>query len=542
MLQFTSRLRDRLCAGNFSDHYRKTNLNWLLEAEFILPEQREAGLGSIEYPATFDLRALQVYCHSMYPTIVLERVRNGNISPETRRSSAPGRRVGKGRQVNILWISQQEFVSPIEILAAMDREYRDLWNFSIRIVENTHNKSIAYTNLWVYSLATFEAFERPLQTTTPLHFLHHLLRTLPIDFFRCVEVVCSLPTIAPEQYSQLLAILPADSVPSNHNRDGTLTQFHLSGIYNSDQVQSIISHRYSPYVEVWFNKYEKYPQVNMSISAVELNAALRELKHVYHIGAPKCLSSSNEDDIQVSFATNAKFKSLSISICDPVGLPVALFNGVKENRQIQRLTISYHLNTPPCVTLMTSILETLFLSVLPGHASLTELRFKVSVWIKRDSLDDVLAGTTRFVDELISDLAQSKASHDRFGIGRLAFLSFSFSITVYDSVGHGIVYKPKVELEDGWDNFIAPSLHLNWFNNNQKQLWSRKRRHSDSNAGLTTLLVRAINNETIHSKTTSQVLYNPETAHASVLFALLSKKLSVYGASDASWAKRGCTG
>jgi hypothetical protein len=450
------------------------------------------------------------------------------ILPDTRCHYTPGTPVNKGDKVDVLWISSSEFVSSIQLHRNINDEegefvsFQNLYAFSLSLQVNEvcrSGSSADSLDLYVYSIQTFHEFNHSPLSEVPLHFLHHLLSPLPVGFFSDICLNMNLQDFPPGHCRRLLSIIPQDApplIPDNIQSETLriLTDFSVIYVHNRDQLLAFTSHQYSPHVRLCWNAFDQD-----QISPEEVNSALRDnCLHLRHFSISDGLSLFEDVD-EPSFSSNESFRTLKIGFrqADSASCEHKLLNGLKTNRQIRQLEISFfiaeddeewdeqHMPVDVSSTLV------LIRDVLPAHASLREMRMRVIV---QDS-----TGDDRGHFSVVSECLQVS------GVGSLSFLDVEIV-----SGKFGTYQCHSLSMNESWDKFISPALLLNWYLDHHPNCTRVKtplsaQEEGEPGSGVVELVVQSINRGILYPKTTHHAPYDSRTANAGVIYDVLRKNL-----------------
>jgi hypothetical protein len=460
---------------------------------------------------------------------------------------------GKCKSIDILWISSEVFISTRSFSFHFGGGIHFLFGIKLT-VRSRYRKGRTGPPLHLMfhyvppsskrqniPLAKQRQEKRPSFQEIPFHFLCHLIKPLPYDFFSELELlslarrpfsltadVCSyFLSLAPDAFTEA-AQEPIDSPSKLRN---VIFRFNVEGL-TSKHLQSIVSHEFRPYVQLrldcldrFYSPYvNAYPQGVEAVSASILNTLLSQCQCLRHLVVPPCCSSpqqSVENAGNSTFAENSSFKSLALELSQRdfnTAATKAILEGIRKNPKICTLEIRLANMASPVPSSgnnseldrrssmelsVHNFVDHLFSHVLFRHPSLK----KVSIRIAQDNLAEaVIDDLQRLMDDVTDRIVPYMV-----GIG-LHVLSFSA-----ESTGQASRFTPNTS---SWCNSIAPRLALNQYLSPARKLLSTAPR-------IACHAVSSVNLGALYRKNGFQPPPDTRAANATIVFDVI-RHLGIY--------------
>jgi hypothetical protein len=478
-VQKTTRLHDLFRANNYVVQYKDK----FQEAELVT-ESLQADTGPL-FPSEVDFESISSlmgvvgYAGQLY---IKQNDEVGADHPATGGQTLPipaadtaGASDHAISKVEVLWLSPTEFISSLDIIRT-DGEYTNMWHYSLRFVPpDTASDRLWPRRMHAYSTSLFttDCWDAIPAPSIHLHFLRHIIKPLPVNFWVEIELDEGKTYLSPQLCTLFLSVIPKTSVPSSEftTAEPTLgSDANRSTVYSKttlwlvmkidkDKMEAIASQELNPHVRLAFGKFRVPPPTpvrGINILPWEkidkdtlpmhlLNELLRESKHIRHFCIPLDLVAFESND-SVSFAMNPNFESLSMDGVFQGNISSQLMKGIALNPSIKSLYVDFRLvgrfpsNGPEWESL-----TNLFTDVVAGHPSLSTLVLKFNdrdeSWNSwpRSLLHDVistciaeaLAGATK--EPKLGSLKSLKLIYEYFRNGEEEFRP---SAPLYNQVRH----------------------------------------------------------------------------------------------------------
>jgi hypothetical protein len=384
VLRWVSRLHDTVIESNLQLAFSHgiTPSKWdIREAEFIIGSSTQAFPEAFDFLTLFDL--FSCWWHVLYltspDTVITHRPQDFACVQDLDDPNADS--VGLGVPMNQPYVvSSCEFVweradretAPMRQIGALFCFPRS--PFGARKSDDGNS----YQRIYTYSLDSFR--NGPENHLTPsatqFQFLRHMLRPLPVNFFRFIELNKIPDDFSPHLYSALLT-----SVTSQERRptgvSGHVLELRLHSSLNREQL-GVIRDQFSHLcLRLSFSKFHE------DLDADALNEVLRSSQGIRHFDFPVRLL-----DFQGSLFVQAlRLISLTLKVPNNESVSQVVLESICSHKSLQSL----HVNISQESILGYSILRQIICSQPPQLQELS-VRFRASLGQLRHALDRLTEG------------------------------------------------------------------------------------------------------------------------------------------------------
>jgi hypothetical protein len=513
ILRWVSRLRDTVIESNLRLAFSSgiTPSKWdIREAEFIIGSSTQAFPEAFDFLTLFDL--FSSWCHVLYlttaDTVITHRPQDFACVQDLDDPNADS--VGLGVPMNhpyvisVLWISPSEFISSCEFVwERADREKAPMRQIGAMFCFPSSpfgaRKSVdgnSYQRIFTYSVDSFRnGPENHLApSATQFQFIRHLLRPLPVNFFRFIELDKVPDDFSPRLYSALLT-----SVTSQERRPIGLSshvlELRLSSSLNREQLGVICDLFSHLCLRLSFSKFHD------DLSADALNEVLHTCQGIRHIDFPDKLLEFQGP----LFVQALRLTSLTLKVPSFRSVSQDVLERICSHKSLEKLRVNLSQRD---VNIATSVLR----HVLNGRPKrLQELFIRFRTY------------TCAQVRHAPDDFAR-KAHERMLNMPLPPLLSLVSVSSAEDGRDTPIAHMRNTR---HWDVFITPTTMTNWFYQNAvPELAASSKPRDSKSAVVVGLMVRATNRGVIFRKTTKHTPYDLRTGSSSVIFAILRSRIA----------------
>jgi hypothetical protein len=337
MLRWTSRFRDHLASQGMGTQWP----GWwhiMEEAELAavsVPTTEAEASTTPQVPSTFDFQALtRLLCDSSErpwvdgspQTLQVRPFQSQTVQSELTRSVPQGEPFG-GRSVDILWVSDREFVSMHTIEKQGSRTWvfsrKDYYSMEVSLRDSAGIDS--YLELSVYTIDEFNSEGGPPPDAAP-KFLAALLT--PVLHKVCkIQVTFHQPSALPAD--SILSLVPTNTQSVTEVIDVVFNKPHIS------LVQALSTHPFHPKVRLDLRNVLESQDRQWDDN--ELNDNLREYQYLRHLVVPRRFLPFESSG--TSFSENSAFESFTLDVSAGEKMSSTMLQGAARNKNLKQLTV-----------------------------------------------------------------------------------------------------------------------------------------------------------------------------------------------------------
>jgi hypothetical protein len=335
MLRWTSRFRDHLASQGMGTQWP----GWwhiMEEAELAavsVPTTEAETFTTPQVPSTFDFQSLtRLLCDSSErpwvdgspQTLQVRPFQSQTVQSELTRS-VPQSESFSGRSVDILWVSEREFVSlhTLEFVSRYTSSRKDFYSMEVSLRDSAGIDS--YLELRVYTIDEFNSERGPPPGAAP-RFLAGLLT--PVLHKVCkIQVHFHQPGALPAD--SILSLVPTNTQCVTELIDVVFSKPHIS------LVQALSTHPFHPKVRLDLRHVLESQDRHWDDN--ELNDAIREYEYLRHLVIPRRLIPFESSG--ASFSENSAFESFTLDVSAGEKMSSTMLQGAARNKSLKQLTV-----------------------------------------------------------------------------------------------------------------------------------------------------------------------------------------------------------
>jgi hypothetical protein len=404
------------------------------------------------------------------------------------------------QSINILWLSPNEFVTPLSF--PCDDSYSVEFSFNRR---STISRKWSSLEIYAYHIDNVSFHDDKSFPTVTLQFLHQIVppvsdKITKILFNLSEDQSCLPPSVV----SSMLELVPTNlSNQSARGKDDYLRVL-FEGYLSEEHVEVFARYPFHTSVRFGFKKFN-------GLTAERYNQLLLQFHHLRHVEVPLDLELVDCDD--TLFTANSGFESLTARVL--FQLPLNVIEGISANSNIKHLIVHHRRNISPNNTLV-NVLAMLRRKI----KTLTKLTVQCQVF----SFEECSGKTRSQLNECFHDWCDFLCSGDNKKLTqRWELSSFRFEFEdgrerPFIKIGGWYPIKTK------WEVLVVPSLTLNWYRQmQQRQLVSSAKPVQEIRT--MALAIRAINHGIIYRKTTNVFPSSLSSSNSTVIYAMLQQNI-----------------
>jgi hypothetical protein len=405
------------------------------------------------------------------------------------------------QSINILWLSPNEFVSPLEFNGK--DSYSVDFSFNRR---STKSSQWCTLQLYAYHLENFPYGDVSFPGVT-LQFLQHIIppvvdKISNICFDLSTGRECVVP---PTVVASMLEIVPTNAPHQTACTENAFLRVLFNGNLSEEHAEVFVNYPFRPNVRFGFSQHEGF-------TAERYNHFLLRFRHLRHIEVPFDLEYIDCD--KRLFTANAGFESVAILVWGK--FPLKMMEGISENSNIKHLIVHHPRGLAPDHT-PTNILEMLRRQI----QSLNQLTIQCTVFSWEGRFDEARPA----IDRCFRDWWELLCSDKNKAITQSWKLS-SFRFEFQDGREEPFIkIRGWHPTESRWDTLVVPSLALNWYRQVRQRQSLSTVTADKTEIRLLALAIRAVNHGVVYRKATNIIPSNPFSCHSTVIYHMLQQHM-----------------
>jgi hypothetical protein len=512
MLQWTCRLRDTLERGGFcATRNDSLKLSQMREAEFLVAPDGGTFPNDFRwqsYTRTMaDADWINLFRTRDHPSLQLGLAVDLSCSIGQSIRSLSGQTIadsGTNAAIHVLWLSKSVFISPLRFNFAGNVSWENFFldDYGVTLYRRSTSQSSAST-LYAASLSAFIPGAVEERSFLALQFLQHMTALAPAGFFDAVSLERNADRVqgCPEDcLVQFLSIFASGTsiLPATEKTTISITG---SGTINADELRAIMSHQFSPSVQLAFDENP----FDSSVSAETIIELLRGNRSLRCIYLPQLPEGESQNALEGVVAVTVKSPNLLMHT-----------NGSMHS-QLLYAAATIHQVTEVCFSLDCKFwdggderqqrwAETFLHPFLDGRFNSECLRLKFHCFPSRPDLPERVVNIYEGNKQRVRQWATANmipCTSEKLRIFNVALSRCA----LFKNPAAGNV--DSVEL---WDTTIFPGLVLNYHRQSSKPLLGER---------LLPLAVGAINRGQIYRRTTGHAPVDWSTASAGLIFEFI---------------------
>jgi hypothetical protein len=403
------------------------------------------------------------------------------------------------QSVNILWLSPNEFVSPISFVCS--------YTYSVEFSFNKRFTKWSSLKLYAYHIDNFFTNHDELSfPEVTLHFLQHIVppvadRITKIGFHLSTDAKHTPPTAV----ASMLELVPTNMAGQGVREKNDYLRVLFEGELSEEHVEVFLCYPFHPNVRFGFEMCE-------GLTAGRYNQLLLQFQHLRHIEVPYDLEYMSIDCGDSPFTANIAFESLTVTVQKK--FPLKVMEGISANPNIQHLIV-HHYRETQCNNTKRNVSELLRRKI----KSLTAFTVQCFLTSCEDS-----SCKAPHLQACFSDWCRFLCTGDNRKLIQSWELS-SFRFEFEDGREEPFIKVNRAHPAERWDTLAMPSLALNWYRQTQ-QPQSLSPVVPAQEIRMIPLAIWAVNHGVVYRKTTNIIPLNMSASSSTVIYAMLQQNLN----------------